>query len=248
MQGMGRPSTTTTPPPSGGEKGKKMKKAQPAGHVVRTYTAEEAARPDAVEAVGRAIVDAAAPSAERQAVDAWRAAMLAAAPKAPKWASSWGLIGLAAGVGLDPATAAGLTRGRLRSEIKRAACARIDDADLWQALWGLAAGVGDDRKKAAKALYTAFCEAADVEVLKGQTAAAMRKGLTRGGQAAGVLPDRRAAEAARRRDAAILRAADDAEAVLRAAGVSDPAVIAAGRAAARDKAASAWDKRHTKAP
>ena len=222
-------------------------KTESAGQVTRAYTAEEAGRPDAVEAVGRAIVTAAAPAADRKTADAWRASMLAAAAKPPKWAASWGLINLAAGVGVDPVTAAGLTRGQLRTAIKSAALGRIDDATLWGALWALAAGDGDGRRMAAKALHQAFCDAADVEILKGQTAAAMRKGLTRGGQAAGVLPDRRAAEAERRRQASIIRAADDAEAVLRGAGVDDADIIAKARAAARAKAAAAWDAKHTPA-
>lgn len=219
-------------------------KTAPGAEIARVYTADEACRPDAVEAVGRAIVTAAAPAADRKTADAWRAAMLAVAAKPPKWAASWGLINLAVGVGVDPAQAAGLTRGRLRSAIKAAALGRVSDEALWAALWGLAAGEGDERRKAAKALYAAFCDACDVEILKGQTAAALRKGLTRGGQAAGVLPDRRAAEAERRRNAAILKAADDAETVLRGAGVDDEGIIAKARAAAREKAAAAWDAKH----
>lgn len=223
-------------------------KTEPGAKVARLYAADEAGRPDAVEAVGRAIVAAAAPTADRKTADTWRASMLAAAVKAPKWADSWGLINLAAGVGVDPVEAAGLTRGRLRTAIKAAAMGRVSDAALWEALWGLAAGEGDDRKRAAKALHAAFCAACDVEILKGQTAAALRKGLTRGGQAAGVLPDRRAAEAERRRDAAIVKAADDAEAVLRGAGVDDEELIVKARMAARSKAAAAWDAKHPKAP
>ena len=230
-------------------------KTAPGAEIVRTYTADEAGRPAAVEAVGRAIVAAAVAPAAKQDADAWatavKAAAIAAGKKAaPKWLGTWGLVGLAAGAGVAAEEAAKLGRGQLRSAIRAAALerAKSDPAALWGALWGLAAGDGDARKAAAKALYQAFCDAADVEVLKGQIAAGLRKGLTEGGRKAGVLPDRVAAEAARRRDAAILRAADGVEATLRYAGITDADVIAAARSKARLDAAAAWDKKHTKAP
>ena len=100
--GRGRPDPNR-PPLGGAERKRSMRqKTESAGQVTRAYTAEEAGRPDAVEAVGRAIVTAAAPAADRKTADAWRASMLAAAAKPPKWAASWGLINLAAGVGVDP--------------------------------------------------------------------------------------------------------------------------------------------------
>ena len=232
-----------------------MKTKADAGQLARMYTAAEAATPAAVEAVGRAIVTAAVAPAAKQDADEWAAAVKAAAiaagkKAAPKWLGTWGLVGLAAGAGVPAEEAAKLGRGQLRSAIRAAALerAKSNPSALWGALWGLAAGDGDARKAAAKALYAAFCDAADVEVLKGQVAAGLRKGLTEGGRKAGVLPDRVAAEAARRRDAAILRAADGVEATLRYAGVTDADVIAQARAKARLDAAAAWDKKHTKAP
>ena len=223
--------------------------------IVRTWTEKDAGSPAASEDVARAIVAAAAPAEiDTKKADAWRDAVKAASVKAPKWIESRGLTSLAASVGVDPAVAAGMTRGKLRVAIRKTAADKIDGATLWDALWALAKGEGKDekeqaesRRKAAKALYQNFCSSCEIEVIKGQLAASLRAKLTEGGQKAKVLPDRKTAATEKRRQKALDKAADDVEAALKLAGIDDPEKISAARVNAKAKAAEEWDEKHKKA-